>query len=207
MCKPLYQVKTKRSALRLLQKRREEELRVPNRRDRRGSRFKDRKRSKQLAVEKLPFSTNINPKTANAAAACEQSSRAGEFSAGVGEENMTTQGVEENRDEGGMFDGIRKTLEAVNQQSYYQALALNKELEDKGVLPKLQSVPEPPSKRGGTEPTTVSTYSTDMSLATEKDYSRGGEELPLRRPWFHRGRESRTDSSWLRQAGGASNEE
>lgn len=44
----------------------------------------------------------------------------------------------------GMFGGMKRTLEAVNQQSYYQALALNKELEDKGVLPRLESTPGPP---------------------------------------------------------------
>lgn len=48
----------------------------------------------------------------------------------------------------GMFAGVKETLEAVNKQSYYQALALNKELEDKGVLPPLERTPGPP---GGAE--------------------------------------------------------
>lgn len=50
--------------------------------------------------------------------------------------------------EGGMFAGVRKTLEAVNQQSYYQAVALNKELEEKGVLPPLEREPETPGSPG-----------------------------------------------------------
>lgn len=52
--------------------------------------------------------------------------------------------------EGGIFSGVRKTLEAVNQQSYYQALALNQELEDKGVLPRLATVPDPPGAESAT---------------------------------------------------------
>lgn len=45
----------------------------------------------------------------------------------------------------GVFENVRRTLDAVNQQSYYQAVALNKELEDKGVLPRLEGGPKGPS--------------------------------------------------------------
>lgn len=53
------------------------------------------------------------------------------------DQNQNSLSEKEEKNEG-MFRGLRKTLEAVNQQSYYQALALNKDLEDKGVLPRLE---------------------------------------------------------------------
>lgn len=62
---------------------------------------------------------------------------------GTSDAGEVAEGDEETSD--GFFGGMRKTLESVNQQSYYQALALNKELEDKGVLPRLERKPEPPS--------------------------------------------------------------
>ncbi|CAM9130205.1 unnamed protein product, partial [Scytosiphon promiscuus] len=50
----------------------------------------------------------------------------------------------------GMFEGVKETLDAVNKQSYYQALALNKELEEKGVLPPLERKEVPPGVEGAT---------------------------------------------------------
>lgn len=128
-CAPVRQVKTKRSSLALLKKQYEEESKVPNRSARRQKKaFGKKKASATPAAaaaatnEQLPL-----PPTAETPVEAPAAPKKG------------------------MFEGVKETLDAVNKQSYYQALALNKELEDKGVLPPVERKPAPPGgdKEGG----------------------------------------------------------
>ena len=145
----LRKVKTKRSALRLIEKRVEEESRVPNRAARRlNKRSGSEKRQLKRGIEAEATTTP------SASLSREQlsSARVGEASGGASSEPQTPSATSNSDDGdrgagGGMFGGVVKTLEAVNRQSYYQALALNKELEDKGVLPRLEREPGLPGDR------------------------------------------------------------
>lgn len=114
-----------------MEKRRQEEVRVPNRSTRRQKKG-NKQQSKVSAAESSAASkpgrdagpsAGPGPGSAEVALASNEPREAGDPS---GEEQQ------------GMFAGVRKTLEDVNQQSYYQALALNKELEEKGILPRLE---------------------------------------------------------------------
>ncbi|CAM9888749.1 unnamed protein product [Ectocarpus fasciculatus] len=137
------EVKTKRSSLALLKKEYEEQSKVPNRSSRRKKKAFGKKASgkKPAAAMKEPPSSPSTAVETTAAGATEQ-----EVGPASGK---------------GMFAGVKETLEAVNKQSYYQALALNKELEDKGVLPPLERAPGPP---GGAEEVAIAE---DPSEASE----------------------------------------
>ncbi|CAN0176157.1 unnamed protein product [Ectocarpus sp. 12 AP-2014] len=134
------EVKTKRSSLALLKKEYEEQSKVPNRSSRRKKKAFGKK-----AAGKKPSASTTSPSAAVETTA-----------AGATEEEA---GPAPGK---GMFSGVKETLEAVNKQSYYQALALNKELEDKGVLPPLERTPGPP---GGAE---------DVAIAEERSQAPAG---------------------------------
>lgn len=155
---PIDKVKTKRSTLRLMEKRVEQENRVPNRATRRQLK---RNRSREAQTEKAP-APRQRPISA----------RSGETRDDVISSELKTPSTVSNSDSG-MFGGMMKTLEAVNQQSYYQALALNKELEDKGVLPRLDRKPD---ASGDEAVAAGADLSRDYrgSLATTEDSSAGG---------------------------------
>lgn len=123
-----------------MEKRREEELRVPNRFTRRAAKQSKKARlasqkTATVSPEAVTMNNSDTPPSETASKTKVES---------TGEESDPATSATTERKGGGIFDGIRKTLDDVNQQSYFQALALNKELEDKGVLPKLDSVPGPP---------------------------------------------------------------
>ncbi|CAM9125968.1 unnamed protein product [Ectocarpus sp. 6 AP-2014] len=122
------EVKTKRSSLALLKKEYEEKSKVPNR----SSRRKKKAFGKKAAGKKPAAATKEPPSSPSAAV---ETTAAGATEQEVGPAPGK-----------GMFAGVKETLEAVNKQSYYQALALNKELEDKGVLPPLERTPGPPGR-------------------------------------------------------------
>lgn len=111
------QVRTKRSALKLIDKRRRQEMVTPNRSSRR-----QQKSYKTAATPSRRTSIPVQSHLRSTASA-DDAPKAKD------EEQIEPRGMTE------VFGGLRKTLEAVNQQSYYQALAFNKELEEKGVLP------------------------------------------------------------------------
>lgn len=136
-------MKTKRSSLALLKKEYEEQSKVPNRSSRRKKKAFGKKASgkKPVAATKDPPSSPSTAVETTAVGVTEQ-----EVGPAPGK---------------GMFAGVKETLEAVNKQSYYQALALNKELEDKGVLPPLERAPGPP---GGAEEVAIAE---DPSEASE----------------------------------------
>lgn len=129
-CTPIAQVKTKRSSLALLKKQYEEQSKVPNRSSRRQKKMFGKKKTKASATVAAATATSGQP-PAPAAAQTEAEAPAAPKK--------------------GMFEGVKETLDAVNKQSYYQALALNKELEEKGVLPPLERKPTPPGGDNGGE--------------------------------------------------------
>eukprot|EP00903_Cladosiphon_okamuranus_P008616 g8263.t1 len=119
------EVKTKRSSLALLKKEFEEQSKVPNRGSRRQKKSFGKKKKKGSATAAAAgAATTEQPPPPAAAAQAEAEAPAAPKK--------------------GMFEGVKETFDAVNKQSYYQALALNKELEDKGVLPPLERKPSPP---------------------------------------------------------------
>eukprot|EP00752_Nemacystus_decipiens_P005651 g5114.t1 len=117
------EVKTKRSSLALLKKQYEEQSKVPNRSSRRQKKMFGKKKKEASAAVAAAAATSEQPQPPAAAQTQEEAPTAPKK---------------------GMFEGVKETLDAVNKQSYYQALALNKELEDKGVLPPLEREPTPP---------------------------------------------------------------
>lgn len=128
-----------------MEKRREEKLRVPNRTARRMAKpKKDNNKSRKSVLSATDNAPPV-PKSMNKpdTPTLEKTLQRDEGKQ-LPTERQAPVEQEDGGKEGGIFDGMRKTLEAVNQQSYYQALALNKDLEDKGVLPRLASVPDPP---------------------------------------------------------------
>lgn len=141
-----------------MEKRVKEENRVPNRATRRQLK---KNRDREAQTEKTP-APRRRPSSAR---------RRGETRDDVSSELQTPSTV--SNSDSGMFGGMLKTLEAVNQQSYYQALALNKELEDKGVLPRLDRKPDPPGDEAVAPGADLSRDS-DGSLTTTEDSSVGG---------------------------------
>ncbi|CAN0010472.1 unnamed protein product [Pylaiella littoralis] len=128
------EVKTKRSSLALIKKRYEEESKVPNR----GARRRKKSFGKKKASSKK---AGVSAAAAAAVVATrEQPSSSLETATEAAETEPPAAPKK------GMFEGVKETLEAVNKQSYYQALALNKELEEKGVLPPLEREPSSSDK-------------------------------------------------------------
>lgn len=120
---PIAQVKTKRSSLALLKKEYEDQSKVANRSTRRQKKAFGKKKKTVSATAAAAGATSEQPPAPPATQAEAEAPAAPKK---------------------GMFDEVKETLDAVNKQSYYQALALNKELEDKGMLPPLERKPAAP---------------------------------------------------------------
>lgn len=140
-------MKTKRSSLALLKKEFEEQSKVPNRSSRRQKKTFGKKKKKPSATTAAAAATTSEQPPPPAAAQAEAEAEAPAAP------------------KKGMFEGVKETLDAVNKQSYYQALALNKELEDKGVLPPLERKPKPSPPGGDKEGGVVAEDSPDLATA------------------------------------------
>ncbi|CAM9378741.1 unnamed protein product [Choristocarpus tenellus] len=154
------EVKTKRSALKIVERQLEKERKVPNRSDRRNRAIKQKTAKPNVASRKkvrpppIPEDqTNVTGKVKGASKAAVTASTKESIEADT-EKVVVEEG---SKDTGGLFAGLKRTLEDVNQLSYAQAVALNRDLEERGVLP--------PVKR-----------STDISTTEEVDKEGGGED-------------------------------
>lgn len=124
---PRDQVKVKRSALRLMEKRRQEELQVPNRESRRRQKAKRQPKTSAAATASVAADAPTEPLPSTGAPTPAR--------------DLAPDATATGEQGSGLFGGLRKTLEKVNQQSYYQALALNKDLEQRGILPPVERQP------------------------------------------------------------------
>ncbi|CAM9919750.1 unnamed protein product [Discosporangium mesarthrocarpum] len=127
------EVKTKRSALKLVEKQIQRESQVPNRQARR-----QRKLGKE-AKKPAKTASPINPAGATGVAGREKSRASG---TGTGARaGATKEGPRENPGvepkEGGILDGVRQMLDDANQLGYAQAMVLNQNLEERGILPPI----------------------------------------------------------------------